>query len=238
MNDMSMRITPSRAASCSASQYGNQFCRPHESALDVRRRRRAGAYQSAPSQPLTSRKYAPRAASRSWIARLLGAARGLHRARRVVALVDHAERLDRARAAVLGVRLVGVQAIDVEAGDVDVGPAVDDPVREHAAEAAAGEDADRVEPRGDEVVLQLGRLADDRLQVGREALRAAEELPHAGLERDRARAASPSRRTGPCGPSRAGSRRTRSPRARRSTFHGAQTGSNRPIIRPPTSSRK
>jgi hypothetical protein len=41
-----------------------------------------------------------------------------------VALVDHAERLDGARAAVLGVGLVGVQAVDVEAGDVDVGAAV------------------------------------------------------------------------------------------------------------------
>ena len=30
MNDMSMRITPSRAAWCSASQYGNQFWRPHD----------------------------------------------------------------------------------------------------------------------------------------------------------------------------------------------------------------
>ena len=67
--------------------------------------------------------------------RLLRPARGLHRARRVVALVDHAERLDGARAAVLGVRLVGVQPVDVHAGDVDVGAAVDDPVREHAAPA-------------------------------------------------------------------------------------------------------
>ena len=31
MNDMSIRITAVRAASCSACQYGNQFCRPHES---------------------------------------------------------------------------------------------------------------------------------------------------------------------------------------------------------------
>ena len=38
----------------------------------------------------------------------------------VVALVDHAERLDGALAAVLRVGLVGVQAVDVEAGDVDV----------------------------------------------------------------------------------------------------------------------
>ena len=162
MNDMSIRITPSRAAWCSASQYGNQLCRPHESGPGLRPRRPAGAYQSAPSQPLTSWKYAPCGGEPVVERRPLGAARRLHRARRVVALVDHAERLDGARAAVLGVRLVAVQAVDVAAGDVDVGSAVDDPVREHAAEAAAGEDADRVEPGGDEVVLQLGRLADDR----------------------------------------------------------------------------
>ena len=57
----------------------------------------------------------------------------------------------------------------------------DDPVRQHAAQAAAGEDADRVQARGDEVVLQLRRLADDRLQVGREALGPAEELLDADL---------------------------------------------------------
>jgi hypothetical protein len=65
MNDMSMTITPSRAARCSASQYGRT-----SSAGPRRARPRlgggpGGAYQSAPSQPLTSRKYAPRAASRS-----------------------------------------------------------------------------------------------------------------------------------------------------------------------------
>jgi hypothetical protein len=63
-----------------------------------------------------------------------------------VALVDHAERLDGAGGAVLRVGLVAVQPVDVDAGDVDVGTAVDDPVRKRAAEAAAGEDADRVQP--------------------------------------------------------------------------------------------
>ncbi len=55
MNDMSMRITPSRAALCSASHHGNQFCRPQES-FSTLGSWPAGAYQSAPSQPLTSRK--------------------------------------------------------------------------------------------------------------------------------------------------------------------------------------
>ena len=227
MNDMSMRITPSRAARCSASQYGNQFWRPHESCstlgLVAGRRIPVGALPAADVAEVGAGGGQPVVNGGA-----LRAARGLHRLRRVVALVDHAERLDGARAAVLGVGLVAVQAVDVDAGDVDVGAAVDDPVRQHAAEAAAGEDADRVEAGGDEVVLQLGRLADDRAQVGREALRAAEELLDAGLERDRARAPSPSRGTGPCGPSRAGSRRRRSPGGMPSTFHGAHTGSNRP----------
>ena len=98
-----------------------------------------------------------------------------------MALVDEAQGLDGALAAILGIGLIGVQPVDVEGGHVHVGRAVDDPVGEQAADAAAGEDADGVEPRGDEVVLELGRLADDGAQVGREALRAAEELLDAGL---------------------------------------------------------
>jgi hypothetical protein len=48
------------------------------------------------------------------------------------------------------------------------------------ADAAAGEDAQGVEARGDEKVAQLGRFAHQRREVGREALGAAEELAHAG----------------------------------------------------------
>ncbi len=117
--------------------------------------------------------------------RHLGVARRVHRPARVVALVDHPERLDRARGPVLGVRLVAVQPIDVEAGDVDVGLAGQDPVRQHPAHAATGEDADRVHAGGDEVVPQLRGLADDRQQVGGEALRPAEERADARLHRDR-----------------------------------------------------
>ena len=65
-----------------------------------------------------------------------------------------------------GLRLVAVQPVDVEAGDVDVGAALDDPVRERPAQAAAGEDADGVQPGGDEVVAQLGRLADHGRRSG------------------------------------------------------------------------
>ena len=65
MNDMSMRITPSRAASCSACQCGNHVGLPQVSSCEAAGAP-SGRYQSAPSQPLTSRKRAPAAASRSW----------------------------------------------------------------------------------------------------------------------------------------------------------------------------
>ena len=86
---------------------------------------------------------------------------------------------------VLRVGLVGLQAVDVHSGDVDVGSAGHNPVRERTPEPAAGEDADRVEPGGHEVVLHLGRLTDDRLQVRGEALRPAEQLLQSHLHRDR-----------------------------------------------------
>ena len=96
-------------------------------------------------------------------------------------LVHQAQRLDRAGRPVLGVDLVAVQPVDVDAGHVHVRAAVSDPLRNHPADPAAGQDADRVQPGGDEVVLQLWRLTDDRLQVGGEAFRAAEQLLDSGL---------------------------------------------------------
>jgi hypothetical protein len=62
---------------------------------------------------------------------------------------------------------------------------MDDPMCQQPADAAAGEDADRVEAGSDEIVLEFGRLADDRAQVGRKAFRAAEEFLDPDLERDR-----------------------------------------------------
>ena len=64
MKDMSMTIARSRAARCSSCQRANQLGRsqlrgPGSGVV-------SGAYQSGLSQPLTSRKYAPRAARRSW----------------------------------------------------------------------------------------------------------------------------------------------------------------------------
>ena len=103
----------------------------------------------------------------------------------IVALVDHAQRFDRAAAPVFRIRLVDMQAIDVEARDIDIGRAGGDPLRHDAAEAAAGEDADRIEPGRHKIALEFRRLADDRPQVRREALGAAEELADAHLAGDR-----------------------------------------------------
>src|SRR6266545_4192340 len=169
MNDMSMRITPSRAARCSASQWGNQLCRPQDRASTTGRTP-SGAYQSGLSQPDTSLKYAPRSTSR----RCSGEN-----------LAPRAERLAGTGRPVLRVALVPVQPVDVEPGHVDVGPPVQDPAGERLPDPAAGQDADRVQPGRHEVVAKLGCLADHRLQVGREALRAAEVGAYTGVQRDR-----------------------------------------------------
>ena len=56
MNDMSITITPLRAASMLGTpSSANQFCRPHDSCSTFGSTP-CGAYQSAPSQPLTSLK--------------------------------------------------------------------------------------------------------------------------------------------------------------------------------------
>ena len=91
--------------------------------------------------------------------------------------VDHAERLDGPLPPVLGIGLIGVESVDVDAGDVGVRTTVEDPTGDQASESAGGEDPDRIETGRDEVVAQLGSLADDRGQVGSEALGSAEELP-------------------------------------------------------------
>ena len=65
MNDMSITMTPLRAASCSACHCGNQFSRSNES-FSIAAVFPRPAYQSGLSQPLMSPKYAPSAASRSW----------------------------------------------------------------------------------------------------------------------------------------------------------------------------
>ena len=76
-----------------------------------------------------------------------------------------------------------MQAIDVHPGDVDVGAPVDNPVCERAPDAAAAENADRIQSRRDEIVANLGRLAEAWREIGREALGSAKELLHARVER-------------------------------------------------------
>ena len=107
--------------------------------------------------------------------RALHPPRRAHRAPWVVALVDHSQALDGARRPVARRGLVGVQAVDVHPGDVDVRRSRGDPVRDRPTPPAAGEDADRVQPGGNEVVAHLGRLPDHRQQVRRERLGTAEE---------------------------------------------------------------
>ena len=67
MKDMSMRMTPSRHASCSAFQCAHLAGRHNVNGswagVDP-----SGVYKSAPSQPLTSLNQAPRSAMASWTA--------------------------------------------------------------------------------------------------------------------------------------------------------------------------
>jgi len=62
---MSMAMTASRQALCSASQKGNQLCRPQES-FSTFGSWPSGAYQAGLSQPLTSVKKARSSFRRSW----------------------------------------------------------------------------------------------------------------------------------------------------------------------------
>ena len=94
--------------------------------------------------------------------------------RRVV--VEEAAQLD------LGPEPAGVLVrrgpVHRDGGRVERRHPVDDPVREHAAHPAAGQDAQRVQAGRDEVAVQFGRGAEQRPDVGGERLRAAEERPH------------------------------------------------------------
>ena len=117
--------------------------------------------------------------------RALAVARRLRNAGGVVPPVHESQRLDDTRPSVLGVALVGMEAVDVDPRDVDARVAGRDPVGQGPADAAAGDHADRVEARRDEVVPDLRRLAERDRQVGREALRAAEELPDPDVARGR-----------------------------------------------------
>ena len=94
---------------------------------------------------------------------------------------EHAELLDGAFLPELARGLVGGGAVDGDRGRVHRRHPVDDPVRHHVADAAAGQDAERVQPGRDPVAVQLGRRAQQRPDVGGERLRPAEERPHPGI---------------------------------------------------------
>ena len=75
------------------------------------------------------------------------------------------EQLDAPRLPVAAVRLERVEPGRVEVRDVDGGDAVDDPLGDDGSGAPAREDAQGVHPCRDEVVVELGRLADQEAVV-------------------------------------------------------------------------
>ena len=80
--------------------------------------------------------------------------------------------------------VVGVERCeppDVDRGEVARRLPFDDPVGQRPSGAAARRDADRIEPGPDEEAPEPGRLAQDELIVGREALRTVEQLLETGL---------------------------------------------------------
>ena len=80
----------------------------------------------------------------------------------------------------LGVEMVLAEAADVDRPEVVGRLALGDPFGERHAGAAAGGDAEGVEAGADEDAAHLRRLAEDEVAVGREALRAVDELLDAG----------------------------------------------------------
>ena len=74
-----------------------------------------------------------------------------------------------------------VRPVDADRGDVERRVLLDQPLRHHVAEAAAGQDADRVEAAREVEAVHLGRLPQHRRQVVGEALGPAEERADAGV---------------------------------------------------------
>ncbi len=93
---------------------------------------------------------------------------GLHRALMEIALAE----------------MMVAEAADVEGPEIHLRLAMGDPLRQRAAGAAAGGDARR-EAAGDEEIVELGRLAHDRLAVGRDRDRAVDEIADAHFVEDR-----------------------------------------------------
>ena len=131
MKLMSITMTPSRQARCSACQCAPERGSPPREGTGIGDGTGSGVpvgalptadvleVRTVLGQPVVER-------------RPLRVTGGHQSAVRVVALVHHAQRLHRAGAAVLGVGLVRLQAGRVHAGDVDVGA----PVRRSSAPPA------------------------------------------------------------------------------------------------------
>ncbi len=74
-----------------------------------------------------------------------------------------------------------VRPVHADAGDVERRVLLDQPLRHHVAEPAAGQDADGVEAAGEVQAVDLGRLPEHRREVVGEALRPAEEGADPGV---------------------------------------------------------
>ena len=94
--------------------------------------------------------------------------------------VKQAQRLDRAVTQVAAVGLKRHDTPYVDVAEVERGTAIEDPLREHLADAAARCDADGIESGRDEEVAHLGSLAKVIAVIGREALGPVEEELDAG----------------------------------------------------------
>ena len=92
-----------------------------------------------------------------------------------------AEQFHRAVVQILGVVLKGRHAGDVDVADIYRRQTLDDPVGYDLPGPPAKKNAQRVETRSDEKVLQLGRFAHQGAHVGRKALGTTEELVDASL---------------------------------------------------------
>ncbi|CAB4737336.1 unannotated protein [freshwater metagenome] len=95
--------------------------------------------------------------------------------------VVQTEHLADARAKPLVVAVERREPPDIDADKIGRRLAADDPLGECAPGATRRGDADGVEARGDEEVLDLRGPAEDELVIGREAFRAVVELLDAGL---------------------------------------------------------
>ena len=95
--------------------------------------------------------------------------------------IEQAERLRHAPAQIGLAILVRLHAADIDVPKIEGRMPTHYPFGQRHAGAASGLDADRIEARGDIEIFQTGRFAQQIALIGREALRAIEELADPGL---------------------------------------------------------